>query len=433
MPINRRQFVQFNAALSAIAAGGCTTLASHSARTVTITVQALANTATIYLAGNLPSLGPWRANGVALEGDGAARSITLQVPQGHTLEYKFTLGSWDREALGPSGMVMPNHVLTPSESKKHHVISDFKKDSIVYLRDPAGGGVLGRLVVWENFKATDSQGVTLAARHVTVWLPPEYDRRPNERFQVIYAHDGQNLFDPRIANTGTDWGVDESIVRLRGDNRIAPTIVVGLWSTTDRRLEYAPNAVMNELDAATRSDVEREFNGPILGDAYLRLIAEHVKPKVDAAFRTRPEADSTTLMGSSMGGLISLYGLLRMPQVFGRAACLSVHWPVSISSKRIADDRERWTAIITQAWTKFLSQNYDSAKRQRLWVDRGGVELDSLYEPYQRALVPVLQRAGFDDSRFTHRVYEKAAHNEAAWRARSEEVLGFVLAAQQLH
>jgi predicted alpha/beta superfamily hydrolase len=419
MLINRRQFMQYNFAISAastLAAGGCSSLSNQSSSAITITVQVPANTGTVYLTGNLPSLGPWRANGAALEGTGATRSITLQAPRDHTLEYKFTLGTWDREALGPSGMVMQNHVLSPGVINANHAITDFKKDAIVYLRDPVGGGVLGRLVVWENFvenfRAPESQGVTLAPRHVTVWLPPEYDSTPNERFQVIYAQDGQNLFDPRIANTGTDWGVDESIVRLRDAKRIAPTIVVGLWSTADRRLEYAPNGVMNELDAATRADVEREFNGPILGDAYLRLIAEHVKPRVDAAFRTRPELDSTTLMGSSMGGLISLYGLLRMPQVFGRAACLSVHWPVSISSKRIADDRERWTATVTQAWTKFLRQSASATSHQRLWVDRGGIELDTLYEPYQRALVPALQRAGFNESRFAHRVYEKVAHNE---------------------
>jgi enterochelin esterase-like enzyme len=245
----------------------------------------------------------------------------------------------------------------------------------------------------------------------------------------VYAHDGQNLFDPRIANTGIDWGVDESIVRLRAAQSIRPTIVVGLWSTADRRLEYSPDAVIERLDPATRQSVKDEFKGALLGNAYLRFIATEIKPKVDAQFRTRPEAQHTTLMGASMGGLISLYGITQMPQVFGRAAALSVHWPASISRERIFVNAATWQPVITQAWAEQLRALPPGvAAQQRLWVDRGGVELDSLYAPYQRELVPVLEQAGYRAPAFAHRVYPKAGHNEAAWRARLDEVLAFILA-----
>ncbi len=398
-------------------------------RQVQISVQVPPNTPTLYLAGNLESLGPWKADGMALQGTGTTRTVTLAVPQGHTLEYKFTLGAWDREALGPSGMVMPNLVLKASETTAEHVLADFKKDSIAYLRNPAGSGILGRLVVWEDVASP----LLRQKRHVTVWLPPEYDTAPNQRFQVVYTHDGQNLFDPRIANTGIDWGVDESVVRLRATNNIAPSIAVGLWSTPDRRLEYAPDAVIARLDADTRQSVRREFGGDLLGDAYLRFIASEIKPRVDAQFRTRPEAQHTTLMGASMGGLISLYGITQMPGVFGRAAALSVHWPASISRERIFVNSATWQPIITQAWAEQLrALPSGMASKQKLWVDRGGVELDALYEPYQRELVPVLEQAGYKSQgsspNFAHRIYPKAKHNEEAWRARLDEVLAFVMA-----
>jgi enterochelin esterase-like enzyme len=421
---SRRQTVLQLAALAGAAATGCAT-PSSAQRTVHIKVDVPPNTGTLYISGNLDSMGPWKPNGMALEGAGTTRTLSLAVPANHVLEYKFTLGSWEREALGPSGMVMPNFSLALHETQAQHVVTDFKKDTIEYLRNPQGSGIVGRMVVWESVASP----LLRERRHVTVWLPPEYEANPNQRFGVVYAHDGQNLFDPRIANTGTDWGVDESITRLRAANRIEPTIVVGMWSTADRRLEYSPNDVIGRLDAATRADVVREFGGPLLGNAHLQFVANEIKPRVDAQFRTRPEPAHTTLMGSSMGGLISLYGLTQMPQVFGRAACLSVHWPTSISRQRIFVGQAEWQPIITQAWQEQLrALPPGTAQSQRLWVDRGDDALDSLYEPYQRQLVPVFEQAGYLAPRFVSKAFSRSAHNEAAWRARLDEVLGHVLA-----
>lgn len=433
-PISRRQtslglsggvaLAAFSA-LSACAGRGDVQL-SGATRQVEFVLQVPPNTPTVYLAGNLPALGPWRADGMALLGSGTERRLRLDVPSGHKLQYKFTLASWDREALGPSGMVMPNFELASDQALATHRIEGFKRDVLAYLREIAGSGILGRLVVWESLASE----LLRHSRHVTIWLPPEYDANPTQRYQVVYAHDGQNLFDPRIANTGVDWGVDESVVRLRSAGKIEPTIVVGLWSTPDRRLEYSPNAVIARLSPDVRADVEREFNGVVMGDAYLSFIANDIKPRVDAMFRTRTEARHTALMGSSMGGLISLYGLTQMPQVFGRAACLSVHWPVSISRERIFVGANSWQPIVTQAWAAQLrSLPKDTASSQRLWVDRGGIELDALYDPYMRELVPLLTQAGYREPNFNHRVYPQATHNEAAWRARLDEVLAHTLAA----
>ena len=88
----------------------------------------------------------------------------------------------------------------------------------------------GRLVYW-----TDVSSAFLGPkRHVEIWLPPGYDDNPTTRYPVLYMHDGQNLFDPRIANTGVDWGVDEAVVKLVTQGVIPPIIVVGVWSTSAR-------------------------------------------------------------------------------------------------------------------------------------------------------------------------------------------------------
>jgi predicted alpha/beta superfamily hydrolase len=59
------------------------------------------------------------------------------------------------------------------------------------------------------------------------------------------------------------------------------------------------------------------------GDAYVDFLARTLKPYVDRHYRTRPDAAHTGVMGSSMGGLVSLYAALRYPGVFGRAGVFS--------------------------------------------------------------------------------------------------------------
>ena len=205
--------------------------------TVTIRVRVPQGTGKVYLAGSLPQLGPWRPDALPLAGEGRERTAEVTAPPGTTLEYKFTLGSWDREALGSAGTVAANNSLVLNrDTVVVHEVTDFKKDPREYIADWRGSGVKGRLVYW-----TDVRSAYLGpTRHVEIWLPPGYDDAPATRYPVLYMHDGQNLFDPRIANTGVDWGVDEAVVRLVNRGSITPIIVVGVWSTAARFSEYSP-------------------------------------------------------------------------------------------------------------------------------------------------------------------------------------------------
>jgi hypothetical protein len=158
-----------------------------------------------------------------LAGAGRERTARVTAPPGTTFEYKFTLGSWNREALSSSGTVPPNHrLLLDRDTVIVHEIAGFKRDPRDYIADWRGSGVRGRLVYW-----TDVPSAFLGpTRHVEIWLPPGYDDAPATRYPVLYMHDGQNLFDPRIANTGVDWGVDEAVVRL-AERGIIPPIIFG--------------------------------------------------------------------------------------------------------------------------------------------------------------------------------------------------------------
>ncbi len=143
-------------------------------------------------------------------------------------------------------------------------------------------------------------------RDILVWLPPDYTTSTN-RYPVIYVHDGQNIFDRHTSFVG-EWHVDETMQMLSGQG--FPAIIVGIPNMGAQRvLEYSPFT-------------DPRF-GKGQGDRYLAFVAETVKPLIDTHFRTMPEREHTAILGSSMGGLISLYGFFKRGDVFGAVGCLS--------------------------------------------------------------------------------------------------------------
>src|SRR5205085_774096 len=143
-------------------------------------------------------------------------------------------------------------------------------------------------------------------RDILVHLPFSY-RQGHQRYPVLYMHDGQNLFDEATSFCG-EWEVDETMEELRHEGLEA--IVVGIPNMGDQRCEeYSPFP-------------NRRFRS-VRGAAYLAFLVETVKPLIDHTFRTLPERDHTGIMGSSMGGLISLYAFFRHPEVFGFAGVMS--------------------------------------------------------------------------------------------------------------
>jgi predicted alpha/beta superfamily hydrolase len=152
---------------------------------------------------------------------------------------------------------------------------------------------------------------------------------------------------------------------------------------------------------------------------YLRCIVEDLKPFIDANYRTRPGRDDTFLMGSSMGALISLYGVIEYPEVFGGAAAVSTHWPSSM----LLDNPDGNEAVL--AW---LRDSLPPPADHKLYFDFGTAELDSDYEPHQRAVDDVLRDLGYvEGPLWTTRKFEGAGHNEGAWQERAHIPLTFLL------
>ena len=51
-------------------------------------------------------------------------------------------------------------------------------------------------------------------------------------------HDGQNIIDPATSSFGYDWKVDEDADSLIKVGKIKKIIIVGIYYTSDRGLEY---------------------------------------------------------------------------------------------------------------------------------------------------------------------------------------------------
>jgi predicted alpha/beta superfamily hydrolase len=140
-------------------------------------------------------------------------------------------------------------------------------------------------------------------KKIWMYLPKNYDAT-KKKYPVIYMHDAQNLFDAKTSFVG-EWNVDEKL-----DSLNAQVIVVGIEHGGEKR--------MSELTPYKHP----KYGG---GDAdnYLDFIVKTLKPEIDAKYRTKTNEKNTGIMGSSLGGLVSYYAILKYPDVFGKAGIFS--------------------------------------------------------------------------------------------------------------
>ena len=233
-------------------------------------------------------------------------------------------------------------------------------------------------------------------RGVWVYLPPTSLENPTYRAPVLYMHDGQNLFDPAAAFGGVTWQVPETLDAAAQDASIREVIVVGPENTGASRLdEYTPTA-------------DPTYGGGH-GELYLRMLIEELKPKVDAELQTLPERDTTYLMGSSLGGLITSWAGVIHPDVFGRIGVVSpsTWW----------DNRVLITKVATTAGAP--------ARPTRVYLDCGDQNDDTANTT---DLAATYRSLGYVDGQdFLFVVQAGAAHNETYWAQRLPAALRFLL------
>ena len=284
----------------------------------------------------------------------------------------------------------------------------------------------GRIVTVPDFPSKNIDPLT-----IWVWLPPEYDRDATRSFPVIYMHDGQNLFDKARAGYGQEWQMDESISRMSRAGQLKAHIIVGIASPKARYATLFPEKLFAHLPPAFQGrvrgiDLGAEKGAPkLMGDAYLKFLTGELKQWVDGRFRTLGDRANTSVMGSSMGGLMSLYAMGEYPDIFGQAAAVSMHLPLANPD---ISEAERPAAIqaMAEAFAKWLSSVRLDPKIHRFYRDHGTATLDAYYPPYATAFDTMMAKRGWSWPNYEARSFTGTAHNETAWAERVDIPLLFL-------
>ncbi len=215
-------------------------------------------------------------------------------------------------------------------------------------------------------------------RRIWIYLPPDY-ASSKKNYPVLYMHDGQNLFDNATSYAG-EWGVDEYLDSISKSGK-KEVIVVGIDNGLSKRMsEYNP--------------WEFENFGKGEGDKYVDFLVQTLKPFIDKKYRTLKNKPNTYIAGSSMGGLISLYAVLKFPQVFGGAGIFSPAF---------------WTASGIDSMVIAGVENVNS----RLFFYAGEKEGDSMIPDMERIEKEIKERS---KSPIKEIIGKDEHHSETAWR-----------------
>jgi metallo-beta-lactamase class B len=225
-------------------------------------------------------------------------------------EFKFTKGSWATVECKKEGRDIGNRSVTiQSDTTLEYTVEAWKDEF-------AGAEI--KHTACSHVKIIDTAFAIPQlnrTRRIWIYLPEGY-ATSKTHYPVLYLQDGQNVFDAATSFAG-EWGVDETLDSLIAKGTRA-CIVVGIDNGGEKRMnEYSPF----DTELRTGKDTKQFLKGE--GDAYVDFMVNTLKPFIDENYRTRKEKESTMIAGSSMGGLISYYALVKYPNVFGEAGVFS--------------------------------------------------------------------------------------------------------------
>ena len=258
--------------------------------------------------------------------------------------------------------------------------------------------------------------VNFDGRLVDYWIP----ERPTRH--LLIAHDGQNVFDRSTATRGRTWKMVQSAIRVSKDLEITPPAIIGVFHSRSsanpwgRILDLAPqDPFQNGVRSAQASD---ELSPDDLqGNSYLEQITDVIAPAISKELKIELRETNTAVIGSSMGGLASLYAIGKRPDFFTTCLALSPHW--SAGESALVD------AII---------DSLPEPGNHRVWMSRGTKGHDAHYGPFQDHADQRMLQAGWKEGKdFITRVYEKSGHNERSWARYLDQPMKFWLNSSLVH
>ena len=334
----------------------------------------------IFLGGSFNGWNPQDKNFQFNKDDQGNYSLDIKLANG-SYQFKITRGSWDKVECTAGGADVANRTLDVNadttimisiEGWKDHFLSE-----VAERKSTAG----------KNVHVLDSAfwiPQLHRKRRIWIYLPEGY-ASSKMRYPVLYMHDGQNVFDDATSYAG-EWGVDECL-----DTMKRKCIVVAVDNGLDKRLnEYCPYDFSLTGIAANYASNKGE------GDQYVDFLVKTLKPFIDKKYRTLRDKDHTFIAGSSMGGLISMYAVVKYPDVFGGAGVFS---PAFWVGPKIFDD-------ILKKGNKVYS---------RIYFYAGGKESESMVPNMLKAQNEMMQVSKPAEN-FVSIIDSNASHNEIAWR-----------------
>jgi predicted alpha/beta superfamily hydrolase len=297
------------------------------------------------------------------------------------IEYKFTLGSWEKVECSANGSDIQNRksVIKPGDTILV-TIEDWKRG---IKKHTASSNVS---IVKEDFYIPQLK----RNRRIWIYLPPDYTTSKRS-YPVFYAHDGQNLFDAATSFSG-EWGVDECLDSLFKTNSKS-AIIVGIDNGGAYRIEELtpwPNSKYGGGKAALYAD----------------FIVNTLKPYIDSAYRTLPGRKNTGVFGSSLGGLVSFYMVLKYPETFGKAGVFS---PSFWFSDKVYE----------------MAEHFKPKKSLKMFIIAGRNEDENLEKEILK-MKKILENSGFNKNNLKVELIPDGQHNEWFWQREFSEVYSWL-------
>jgi predicted alpha/beta superfamily hydrolase len=264
-------------------------------------------TSAIFIAGNFNNWDPQSKN-YQFQKNEKGYFLELLLYTG-AYEYKITRGSWDKVECNKEGSDIGDRTLKVETDTAVDLSIDGWKDLFDSLPKKSTANKNVSIIDTSFFIPQLNR-----TRRVWIYLPTSYTNS-KKRYPVLYMHDGQNLFDDATSFSG-EWGVDEALDTL--GLKYKESIIVGIDNGRDKRFnEYCPyDFLLSDFSAGNQSAKGE-------GGKYVDFLAKTLKPFIDKKYRTIKDRKNTFIAGSSMGGLISFYAVLKFPKVFGGAGVFS--------------------------------------------------------------------------------------------------------------
>lgn len=333
----------------------------------------------LFLAGSFNGWNPHDSDFHFKKDENGKYVLSFQLKAG-TYEYKITRGSWDMVECKKNGTGATNRLLTVNGDVTETLDIEEWQD-----RFPAKQRLS---TASKNVKIIDTAFLIpqlKRARRIWIYLPENYDAQPTYKWPVLYMHDGQNIFDDATSYAG-EWGVDEFLDSAKAKS----CIVVAIDNGGDKRLnEYCPyDFELKGIAANNKTNIGE-------GNLYVDFLVKTLKPFIDKNYRTLANKSNTFIAGSSMGGLISLYAVLKYPEVFGGVGVFSpAFW---VSGDNIFKD--------IQAKGKKVNS--------KIYFYGGGAEGPTMVPDMQKAYNEMKK---VSKSKMKIVVNKKGMHNEPTWR-----------------